>query len=173
MVFTTHLAGGKGGLNAFEKQLRRIGTVQKNGQPNHPQTQGKVERCQQTMKKWLAAQRPQPATLTALQTLIDAFADEYNHRRAHKSLPHRQTPAARYHSLPKAAPPTSVTTQPHNRVRQDKIDKTGKVTLRHAGTLHHIGVGRTHAQTHVTVLVQDLDITIVDTTTGEVCGNWN
>ncbi|MDR1393987.1 MAG: hypothetical protein LBJ62_08500 [Bifidobacteriaceae bacterium] len=48
------------------------------------------------------------------------------------------------------------------------IDKTGKVTLRHAGKLYHIGVGRTHARTPVTLLVQDLDITIVDAATGQV-----
>ena len=46
MVFTTGLAGGKGGRNALEHELRRLGVKQKNGKPNHPQTQGKVERFQ-------------------------------------------------------------------------------------------------------------------------------
>jgi transposase InsO family protein len=46
MVFTTRLAGGKGGRNALEHELRRLGVTQKNGKPNHPQTQGKVERFQ-------------------------------------------------------------------------------------------------------------------------------
>src|SRR5215470_2395212 len=54
MVFTTRLSGGKGGRNGFEHELRRLGIRQKNGKPNHPQTQGKVERFQQTMKNWLA-----------------------------------------------------------------------------------------------------------------------
>jgi hypothetical protein len=27
------------------------------------------------------------------------------------------------------------------------VDNHGKLTLRHAGRLHHIGVGRTHART--------------------------
>jgi transposase InsO family protein len=44
MVFTTRLSGGKGGRNAFEAELRRLGITQKNGRPNHPQTQGKAER---------------------------------------------------------------------------------------------------------------------------------
>jgi transposase InsO family protein len=48
MVFTTRLSGGKGGRNGFGHELRRRGIVQKNGKPNHPQTQGKVERFQQT-----------------------------------------------------------------------------------------------------------------------------
>ncbi len=58
MVFTTRLSGGKGGRNGFEHKLRRLGIIQKNGRPNHPQTQGKAERFQQTLKNWLAAQLP-------------------------------------------------------------------------------------------------------------------
>ena len=42
MVFTTRLAGGRGGRNALEHELRRLGITQKNGKPNHPQTQGKA-----------------------------------------------------------------------------------------------------------------------------------
>ena len=60
MVFTTRLSGGKGGRNHLEAELRRLGVRQKNGKPNHPQTQGKVERFQQTLKKWLRAQPAQP-----------------------------------------------------------------------------------------------------------------
>ena len=33
---------------------------QKNGHPSHPQTQGKVERFHQTLKRWLAQQPPAP-----------------------------------------------------------------------------------------------------------------
>ena len=54
MVFTTRFSGGRGGRNGLEAELRRLGIRQKNGKPNHPQTQGKVERFQQTLKKWLA-----------------------------------------------------------------------------------------------------------------------
>jgi transposase InsO family protein len=92
MVFTTRLSGGKGGRNGFEHELRRRGIVQKNGKPNHPQTQGKVERFQQTLKNWLAAQSPQPATLAQLQALLGAFTTTYNHHRPHRSLPHQATP---------------------------------------------------------------------------------
>ena len=73
MVFTTRLSGGKGGRNGFEHELRRLHITQKNSRPNHPTTCGKVERFQQTMKKWLRAQAPQPGTLTDLQELLEAF----------------------------------------------------------------------------------------------------
>jgi transposase InsO family protein len=168
MVFTTRFSGGKGGRNHLETELRDLHITQKNGQPNHPQTQGKVERFQLTLKKWLRAQHVQPTTLVELQQLLDRFVDEYNQRRPHRSLPRRATPAAIYTSLPKAAPTTSRERDSHHRVRQDKIDKAGSVTLRVAGRLRHIGVGRTYARTHIILLVHDLHIRVVDAATGEL-----
>jgi len=77
LVYTTRLAGGRGGRNGLEHELRRLGVTQKNGRPSHPQTQGKVERFQQTLKKWLAA-RPAATTLAELQAQLDAFTSYYN-----------------------------------------------------------------------------------------------
>ena len=37
-----------------------------------------------------------------------------------------------------------------------------------AGKLYHIGVGRTHARTHVLLLVRDLNVRIIDAATGEL-----
>jgi transposase InsO family protein len=167
MVFTTRFSGGKGGRNGLENELRRLGVKQKNGKANHPQTQGKVERFQQTLKKWLAAQHPQPADLAQLQALIDAFTSYYNTCRPHRSLPHRQTPAAAYTARPKAAPGDR-TADTHDRVRRDRIDTNGVVTLRHGGRLYHIGIGRAHAGTHIILLAQDLNIRIVNAATGEL-----
>ena len=146
MVFTTRFAGGKGGRNEFEAQLRRLDVHQINSTPNHPTTCGKVERFHQTLKKWLSGQ-PRAATLAELQTQLPAFVDEYNHRRPHRSLPHRATPAVIYTSRPKADPATRIDT--HNRVRTDRVDQAGAVTLRVNGRLHHIGVGRHHYRTRV------------------------
>jgi hypothetical protein len=167
MVFTTRLSGGKGGRNALEAELRRLGIKQKNGKPCHPQTQGKVERFQQTMKNWLRAQDPQPATLSELQALLDAFAAVYNQRRPHRSLPHRATPAAAYAARPKAVPGDRAA-DAHDRVRTDRVDADGKLTLRVSGRLHHIGVGRTHARTPVLMLIQDLHVRVVNAATGEL-----
>jgi transposase InsO family protein len=168
MVFTTRLAGGRGGRNAFEAELRRLHIVQKNSRPGHPTTCGKVERFQQTMKKWLRAQPVQPSSIDQLQTLLGAFVDQYNHRRPHRSLPHRATPAARYTTLPKAAPQNSRDDDTHDRVRHDRVDKAGSVTIRHNGRLHHIGIGRTHHGTCVILLVQDLHMRVVNAVTGEL-----
>jgi transposase InsO family protein len=168
MVFTTRFAGGRGGRSSLEHELRRLNIRQKNSRPNHPTTCGKVERFQQTMKKWLQAQEQQPATVEDLQVLLDQFVDEYNHRRPHRSLPGRVTPATIYHSRPKATPLASRDDDTHDRVRHDIVDQAGVVTLRHAGKLHHIGIGRTYARTRVMLLVQDLRIRVVDTTTGEL-----
>jgi hypothetical protein len=56
----------------------------------------------------------------------------------------------------------------HDRVRRDRVDKAGKITLRYQGRLYSIGIGRTHARTRLIVLVQDLDIRVVDAATGEL-----
>lgn len=165
MVFTTRLAGGKGGRNAFETELRRLGVQQINSTPNHPTTCGKVERFHQTLKKWLQAQ-PRAATLAELQTQLDAFVAEYNHRRPHRALPHQATPATAYTARPKADPTHRADT--HNRVRRDRVDSTGALSLRLAGRLHHIGVGRTHAGTRVLMLIQDHHVRIINAATAEL-----
>ncbi len=167
-VYTTRFAGGRGGRNHLEHELRRLGIVQKNSAPNHPTTCGKVERFQQTMKKWLRAQPVQPTTIAELQTLLDLFTAEYNQHRPHRSLPHRATPATAYAARPKATPSADRSRDTHDRVRTDRIDSTGCVTLRVGGRLHHIGIGRTHTGTHVLLLAQDLHVRIIDAATSEL-----
>ena len=168
MVFTTRYAGGRGGRNAFEAELVKLRIIQKNSRPNHPTTCGKVERFQQTFKNWLRAQT-QPATIAELQQLLDTFVDVYNNNRPHRSLPHRATPATVYTTRPKATPGTR--TDPHYRVRHDRVDEGGSISLRVNGRLHHIGIGRTHTGTRVILLINDLDIRIIHAATGEILRN--
>ena len=75
-------------------------------------------------------------------------------------------PALAYQTRPKATPAARHDT--HDRVRHDRIDTHGKVTLRVNGRLHHIGIGRTHARTPVLLLVQDLQVRVVNAATGEL-----
>jgi hypothetical protein len=49
-VYTSRFTGGR---NGFEYLLARLGIRRKNGSPGHPQTQGKIERFHQTLKRWL------------------------------------------------------------------------------------------------------------------------
>jgi transposase InsO family protein len=161
MVYTTRFSGGRGGRNGFETELHRLGVTQKNSRANHPTTCGKVERLHQTLKRWLA-QQPRPATLTQLQALLDHFVAIYSTERPHRSLPNRATPAAVYTTRPVATPADRDDT--HHRVRHDVIDTGGTVTLRLHGQLHHIGIGRTHAQTRVVLLINDDHVRVIDAT---------
>ena len=156
-VFT---AAARHGRCAFELELARLGVAHRHARPYHPQTCGKVERFHQTLKRWLAKQ-PKATTMTELQAQLDAFAGYDNHHRPHRALG-RRTPASAYAARPKAAPtPPGVAVPAHYRVRHDKIDHTGVITLRHNSRLHHIGLGRRHAGVRVLVLVADLDVRVL------------
>lgn len=160
-VFTTRFRGGP---NGFEVLLANLGVTQKNGSPNHPQTQGKVERLNATLKKWLQA-RPQAVTTAELQDLLDQFADHYNHRRKHRSL-NRRYPADVYAARAKATPDHN--TGGHFRIREDTADAGGSVTLRRAGRMHHIKLGIQHARVPVRMLIHDLHVIVTDRNTGEI-----
>lgn len=165
MVFTTRLAGRRGARNGFEKLLEARHIVQKNGAPGHPQTQGKIERFHQTLKRWLSA-RTYPHTLTELQTLLDEFRAWYNTGRPHRAIG-RRTPEQAYTGLPKASPEQAETADEW-RTRVDKIDRQGKVSVRYAGKLRHLGVGRAHAGTEVLMLIRGYTVVTSDAGTGEI-----
>lgn len=166
LVYTTRFRGSK---NAFEYLIASMGITQKNGHPYHPQTQGKIERFHQTLKLWLTAQ-PRATTHTELQTQLDKFRTIYNEQRPHRALD-RQTPRQAYDATIKATPanqPLSV----HYRVRHDIVDQFGKLTLRRAGKLHHLGIGHNHARIAVLILTDKTTVTVTDTTTGEILGHY-
>lgn len=167
LVFTTRFSG-RPGRNGLETEMQRLNIVQKNSRPNHPTTCGKVERFQQTLKKWLAAQPTQPATIGDLQDLIDAFVEAYNQHRPHRSLPHRATPATAYNSRPKTGPGADRSTDIGHRVLADITDPAGKLTLRLHGRMHHIGTGTENARTPVLKLVDGLHVRIINAATGEL-----
>jgi transposase InsO family protein len=84
----------------FEAQLRAAGVVPKTSRPRHPQTCGKVERFQQTLKKWLRRQ-PVAADLAELQAQLDTFVEYYNYHRPHRGIG-RRTPAEAWSATPLA-----------------------------------------------------------------------
>jgi len=160
-IYTAKYRNGRVGL---ETELETMGIVFKHGRPYHPQTQGKVERFQQTMKKWLSKQ-PKPATLEELQTQLDAFCSIYNSERPHRSL-NRRTPDEVWNERVKAQPGDPIDST-HYRTRIDRVDKTGSVTLRYRSRLHHIGVGRPHKGKEIMLLIHDKDIRIIDVNNGD------
>lgn len=165
-VYTSRFTGGK---NGFEHLLSIAGITQKNGHPYHPQTQGKIERFHQTLKLWLSKQ-PAAATLTELQTQLGRFRKIYNDDRPHRALD-RRTPRQAYESTIKATP-AAAPLAAHYRIRYDTVDRHGKLTLRHGGTLHHLGVGRKNGRTPALILVDDTHATVTNRHTGEVLGTY-
>jgi hypothetical protein len=71
---------------------------------------------------------------------------------------------------PTKARPTSTGSLPatHFRVRQDKVDQSGRITLRHNSRLHHIGIGRAHTGRAIKLLIADQNIRVIDQQTGEL-----
>ena len=156
-VYTSRFTGGR---NGFEYLLANLGIAQKNGHPNHPQTQGKIERFHQTLKRWLAAQ-PAAATLDDLQAQLDRFQRIYNQLRPHRAL-NRLTPAVAYAATPKARPATTIGDPGHYRLRYDRTDNHGKMSIRRAGRMHHLGVGASNAQRRVLAIVDQTTVTVID-----------
>lgn len=154
-VFTGRTRRGK---VILELELERLGIVFKHSTPYHPQTCGKVERFHQTLKRFLAKQTP-AGSLAELQFQLDAFRDYYNHRRPHRALA-RQTPLSVFNARIKAKPSNAPPLLDH-RVRHDKIDAFGKVTLRYLGKLRHIPVGLAHKNRKVRLLVAGADVRII------------
>jgi transposase InsO family protein len=162
-VYTSRFTGGR---NAFEYVLPLLGIQQKNGSPGHPQTQGKTERFHQTQQRWLRA-RPPADNIAQLQRQLDEFKTHYNQQRPHRAL-NRATPAHAYQATPKALPASNGHSQGHYRLRYDRLDNKGKMSLRRAGRMHHLGVGAKHARTRVLALADTTRVTVTDLTTGEV-----
>lgn len=169
LIFTARLAGAKGGKTGFEKFLETHSIKQKNGRPAHPQTQGKIERFHQTLKKWLKA-RPPAQTLPELQQLLDEFRTWYNTQRPHRALG-RNTPHQAYYQLPKASPQPLITED--NRVRNDKVDKAGRITLRFAGEMKYLGIGRAHTGVTTLTVITGTHALTSNADTGEIIAEHN
>ena len=73
------------------------------------------------------------------------------------------TPKAAWESRDKAAPRDRKQAFSRElRVRHDKVDKDGSVTLRYKSKLHHIGMGRALKGIRVILLVAGRDIHVVN-----------
>jgi transposase InsO family protein len=151
-------ATARKGTNAFESELKKAGVLYKHSRPYHPQTCGKIERWHQTLKRFLAKQR-RARSIRELQAQLDRFVASYNEERPHRARG-LLTPRAAYEALVKAGPGSPVA-ETHFRVRTDRVDSCGKVTLRHGSRLFHIGIGRRHKGKRIRLYVAGLDVRVV------------
>ena len=162
----TGLYRGRGWV-ALERELTALGIGLSHCRPYHPQTCGKVERLHQTLKKWLARQ-DSCITTGALQAQLDRFTASCNTERPHRAAG-RRTPEMAWNARPKAMPVRQgIRVSEHFRVRRDRVDADGKLTLRHNSRLHHIGIGRRWSGTQVLILARDLNIRIITQADGEL-----
>ena len=99
---------------------------------------GKIERFHQTLEKWLSQQSP-TKDLKELQEQFDEFRIVYNTHRPHRALLMR-TPQSSYEATIKATPKQAKDKE-HYPVRHDSVDQFGKLSLRRARKMHHLGVG--------------------------------
>ncbi len=155
-IFTTPLGSGVG---AMEIELLSLGIATTHGRPYHPQTQGKVERFHQTLKKYLAKQEP-ATTKKLLQGQLNRFLEYYNTERPHRGIGRRR-PIEAFGAREKVGPIGPRIEAAGYRIRHDKVDRGGSVTLRYKGKLHHIGVGCPYAGWRVILLVAGLDVRVI------------
>jgi len=132
--------------------------------PGPHQSREQIERFHQTLKRWLTA-RPRATTLPQLQAQLDAFRDHYNHHRPHRAAGGK-TPAAAYAASPKALPATP--REGHFRLRYDPVGTNGKMILRRAAHMHHLGIGYQHRSKRILALSDDTTVTVIHLDTGEI-----
>lgn len=154
-VFTARSRHGK---VLLELETERLGILFKHSTPYHPQTCGKVERFHQTLKRYLSRQAP-AESLAHLQLQLDTFRTYYNQQRPHRSVDGR-TPFQAFQARLKAGP-ALLTAPVQYRVRRDKLDSGGRVTIRYLGRLRHIHVSYKHRGQTVTLLVAGPHLRVV------------
>lgn len=162
-VYTARHGGGR---NEFEYVLAALNIIQKNGAPNHPQTQGKIERFHQTLKRWLTA-HPRASGIIELQHQLDAFRHHYNTARPHRARD-GLTPTTAYAASPKTTPAGTRTDATHYRIRYDHVGTNGKISFRRAARMHHLGIGIAHRGKRCILIADEHAVTVVHLDTGEL-----
>ena len=146
----------------FEANLRDSGIVPITGRGYHPQTTGKVERFQQTLKRWLTQQdhhRGLARDLTELQARLDEFCVYYNEHRPHQGIG-RTTPLSRWLASPRSQPADQPLEHPIQKPEPHQlVCNNGTVRLNDSTIC--IGVGAEWTGTTVTVIYNGTHATIM------------
>jgi hypothetical protein len=78
----------------------------------------------------------------------------------------RSVPGQACRALPKAGPAAAPSA--HYRLRYDHVDAGGKVSIRRAGRMHHLGVGIAHRGKEILAVTDTSSVTVIELRTGEV-----
>lgn len=135
--------------NTLATAIAPLGVAASHSRPHHPQTNGKVERFHQTLKKRLAVVTTD--TLDELQSVLDAFRHHYNHQRSHRGI-ERRTPAQTWTDAPKSGPadrPIDLEAPAATRIHESTVTN-GAIT---AGRGLTIALGATHNQQRALTIV--------------------
>ena len=146
------------GRVALESELDRLGIECVHSTPYHPQTCGKVERFHQTLKLFLARQAA-AESIAHLQLQLDAFRTIYNQQRPHRALDGR-TPFQAFNARLKASPFLARPALDY-RIRRDRLDADGRVTLRYLSRLRHVHVSYKRRRQEVVLLVAGTHVRVI------------
>ncbi len=135
----------RGGISALEVWLMRLGIQVSHSRPYHPQTQGKLERFHQTLKRELLHDS-HFRTLAHCQAGLDRWRDRYNQLRPHQALG-QKPPLSRYRPSPRAYPDQLPAVEYDSGERVLKVRTKGQIHLNG----HVVFVGEGLAGEHVVI----------------------
>jgi transposase InsO family protein len=144
LIFSTQRHHQVAGVT--QQELFALGIEAKPSRPYHPQTCGKVERFHQTMKKFLAMQDITSPSNSKDSWIVSSPTTTRCVRTGASDARHQHRCTT--YGGDKAVPAPSFVKVGTRRLRFDRVDKAGRITLRHRARLHHIGIGNAYAGWH-------------------------
>jgi len=143
------------GTSRFTRMVTAAGARLIHSSPYHPQTCGKVERHHRTFKAWLHAQPVPPANLAELQAVCDSYQAWYNTGRRHSAW--NKPPQQAWDDAPALGGPGQLPVQRDAQIKVLTVFSNGDIRLSSPTV---VSVGRAHAGTQVTVLLDGDHVTI-------------
>ena len=118
-------------------------------------------------KRWLAAQPAAGHHRPSCRPSSTGSATQYNQHRPHRSLAPAH-PGRGLHRHPQSGTRATTARPSHYRLRYDRIDNNGKISLRQAGRMHHLGIGAHQRTPRILAIVDETTVTVIHLTTGEI-----
>lgn len=155
----------QGGLSALEVWLMRLGVRVSHSRPYHPQTQGKLERFHETLKREVL--HHSFSSLAHCQQAMEHWRMQYNQLRPHEALG-QQPPLSRYRpslrSYPERLP--EVVYEPGDRVL--KVSRTGQIGFNGRSVFVGEGLYGEHVAVRPSQVEGVLDVIFIDKTVRQI-----